>query len=795
MGLGKRDNDAIKKSYDPAFQYMGLGKRDNADIYETDKKKSYDPAFKYMGLGKRKYAEIGSKRDSYDPAFKYMGLGKRINNVVNSNHGSNYSFNRLMWFVNNPEFIHKELGFDKIGMTKKGSFDPAFKNIAIGKRTEIIRRKSSFDPALKYMGLGKRNRNTNWVTYANHQNSSFPKPYYTNKQNEESKTSSYNEPALHYMGLGKSDYGIQGSSTRDYNVHSKPISYAKANQRIKRSGNYDPALQYMGLGKRDNLLNDNSASSSFNQLYLSKPSSLDTPETSEQFKRSSYYDPALQYMGLGKRGSLKQGKYDPALQFLGLGKRKNELKVAAKMTQSKELDPMSTKFSIPLQNTNYPEFKDDFSTDIRPSKTVFYESKRSKREIEREDTEPDEKPDYDDYDEYFDPEAYPKLHRIDNIDNPHGITIFNGNLSDKHDDFDLVFDYDESPVFADCEGSETPCNEETKETTLYGGSPKKYGDKAKTNKKPFPNGYPIVPTEEKQEMQLPDMETSLSSTTTKPLHMGEELIPHRRPGTPYSYFTDPRKKRNLDEDIFPIVTRTTRQVKLSGKPYPFHNNRLKKRSQVKTHATISSDTDIEVKRSANSYLYVHNHRKKGDLSQVQTPAIISAGVASRINRSDTPYAHHNRNKRGLREFKKQRSTLLKPRFKSPKSNFGDTNPTLMKKLNQKIEVGVPVVKARAQNYKVKRSIGEIDMNRPRYNPGWVFIGLGKRSQGGGKVVQDKVDSRMSLITKCYQLLRKVNDAFRGIAGPRLAEAEPFWMANVHGKNMKGFQNFKKWKNE
>ncbi|KAG8201345.1 hypothetical protein JTE90_016822 [Oedothorax gibbosus] len=87
-------------------------------------------------------------------------------------------------------------------------------------------------------------------------------------------------------------------------VHSKtPFEDADREKRNVRQSTkkfaYDPALKYMGLGKR------------------------------QKFRRgfSSNYDPAFQYMGLGKRnndlGSRKRESYDPALQFMGLGKREN----------------------------------------------------------------------------------------------------------------------------------------------------------------------------------------------------------------------------------------------------------------------------------------------------------------------------------------------------------------------------------------------------------------------------------------------------------------------------------------
>ncbi|GIY14031.1 uncharacterized protein CEXT_720601 [Caerostris extrusa] len=52
-------------------------------------------------------------------------------------------------------------------------------------------------------------------------------------------------------------------------------------------------------------------------------------------------------------------------------------------------------------------------------------------------------------------------------------------------------------------------------------------------------------------------------------------------------------------------------------------------------------------------------------------------------------------------------------------------------------------------------------NRPKYNPGWIFIGLGKRYPESGNV-NFQIDDPDSLLTKYYNLMEKVKDSLQNI---------------------------------
>ncbi|GFY18287.1 uncharacterized protein TNCV_2046931 [Trichonephila clavipes] len=118
----------------------------------------------------------------------------------------------------------------------------------------------------------------------------------------------------------------------------------------KRSHNFDPALKYMGLGKKSPHYDP-----ALKYMGLGKKSYSYDPAIKDMRlgKKSSNYDPALKYMGLGKKSS----SYDPALKYMGLGKKRSRYEPALKFVglgkKSSSYDPALKYMVIGKKNCNY----------------------------------------------------------------------------------------------------------------------------------------------------------------------------------------------------------------------------------------------------------------------------------------------------------------------------------------------------------------------------------------------------------------------------------------------------------
>ncbi|XP_055927312.1 uncharacterized protein LOC129958691 [Argiope bruennichi] len=334
---GKSSDENSKRSptYDPALKYMGLGKKDS--FYDPalkymglgKKSSSYDPALRYMGLGKKsssydpalRYMGLGKKSSSYDPALRYMGLGKR----------NSYYDPALKYMGLGKKSPSYDPALRYMGLGKKDSYyDPALKYMGLGKRSSLYdpalrymglgKKDSYYDPALKYMGLGKRSS-----TYD-------PALRYMGL----GKRNSYYDPALKYMGLGKKSSSYD-PALRYMGLGKKSSSYDPALRYMglgKKSSGYDPALKYMGLGKKNSYYDP-----ALKYMGLGKKSFNYDPAIKYMGLGKRNYDPALKYMGLGK----KSPNYDPALKYMGLGKKSFSYDPALKYMglgkKSKSYDP------------------------------------------------------------------------------------------------------------------------------------------------------------------------------------------------------------------------------------------------------------------------------------------------------------------------------------------------------------------------------------------------------------------------------------------------------------------------
>ncbi|GBL96470.1 hypothetical protein AVEN_229924-1 [Araneus ventricosus] len=358
MGLGKKS-----PSFDPALKYMGLGKRGP----------SFDPALKYMGLGKRissydpalKYMGLGKKSSGYDPALKYMGLGKK-----SSNYDPALQYMGLGKKSSSYDPALKYMGLGK----KSKNYDPALKYMGLGKKRSNYDQdkrggnnqnsgKVSYDPALIYMGLGKRQTwSESFDHFSFHPSFNHGDAYKQAYDNVRKMNFLPPTPKISNSKTSGYIFSAAENATNSNNFDS-PSKSTDANNRVidyknevisndKRPYGYDPASRFMGTSKGKDL-----ESRPVKRTYYDYPDpklvqklvnyfdSLRpqsgrylTPtandETSESFdnsdhqnvghnnnydflrnsqKKSAMYDPALRYMGLGKRNATDKPEFEIAL--------------------------------------------------------------------------------------------------------------------------------------------------------------------------------------------------------------------------------------------------------------------------------------------------------------------------------------------------------------------------------------------------------------------------------------------------------------------------------------------------
>ncbi|GFQ84434.1 uncharacterized protein TNCT_514321 [Trichonephila clavata] len=317
-------------SYKPQLGDV-LGESSGKNIKRESK---YDPVIRYLGLVSKgsgynsllKYAGLGKKNSAYDPALRYMGLGKRSHNFDPA----------LKYMGLAKKSLHYDPALKYMGLGKKSySYDPAIKGMRLGKKSsnygsalkymDLSKKSSSYDPALKYMGLGK-------------------------------KSSRY-EPALKFVGIGK--------KSSSYDPALKYMGLGK------KSSRYDPALKYMGLGKKSSSydpalrykrLGKNSSTSSYGTILSHKSEEKKISYYDPDLKYVDFgeesYDPALKYMGLGKKSNAygpdvhlrysnkKSSSFDPALRYMGLGKKSSSFDPALKYMG---LGKINSNYNLPLK--------------------------------------------------------------------------------------------------------------------------------------------------------------------------------------------------------------------------------------------------------------------------------------------------------------------------------------------------------------------------------------------------------------------------------------------------------------
>ncbi|GFY75060.1 uncharacterized protein TNIN_177521 [Trichonephila inaurata madagascariensis] len=273
-----------KFKYDPALMLMGLGKRKPAsgtkDFHLGERKDTFPP-----GIGKGNSNSRSKRSMKTQPLMLITGIRESVmtwnlqnHSLLDDKNPNGMSHDQLTYpnaapFTKYEETERKYLNSEpSTAFGQNSSYKPQFRGA--GKN---IQRDSKYDPVVRYVGLGKKGSGYNSsLKYAGLGKKSF----------------AY-DPALRYMGLGKRSYNFDPA-----------LKYMGLG---KKSPHYDPALNYMGLGKKS---------------YSYDPAIKDM----RLGKKSSNYDPALKYMGLGKKSSI----YDPALKYMGLGKKSSSYDTALK---------------------------------------------------------------------------------------------------------------------------------------------------------------------------------------------------------------------------------------------------------------------------------------------------------------------------------------------------------------------------------------------------------------------------------------------------------------------------------
>nr|XP_042895939.1 uncharacterized protein LOC122268952 [Parasteatoda tepidariorum] len=371
MGLGK------KSDYDPALKYMGLGKKSDYDpalgYMGLGKKFDYDPALRYMGLGKKssydpalKYMGLGKKSD-YDPALRYMGLGKKSD------------YDPALRYMGLGKKSSYDPALKYMGLGKKSDYDPALRYMGLGKKSDYdpalrymgLGKKSSYDPALKYMGLGKKSDYDPALRYMGLGKKSDYDPAL--RYMGLGKKSSY-DPALKFMGLGKRQYkydpamkyldlgkrvssetkanGLIQKTIQDNPTGNEYITKTKSqkNKNTPQHENYspnkeahsndDPAFKNLGLDKKDFSYDRTLDFMSKRQSKVKDFDSDDKDELSNLVSVNDNYNDELYqsfvftpFIGTSQK---KNPKFDPALNFMGLGKRINTSNQPSKITSLDE---------------------------------------------------------------------------------------------------------------------------------------------------------------------------------------------------------------------------------------------------------------------------------------------------------------------------------------------------------------------------------------------------------------------------------------------------------------------------
>ncbi|CAL1287336.1 unnamed protein product [Larinioides sclopetarius] len=711
MGLGKKSS-----SYDPALRYMGLGKRNSY----------YDPALKYMGLGKKsssydpalRYVDLGKRNSYYDPALKYMGLGKK---------SSNYDpALRYMGLGKKDSYYDPALKYMGLGK-KSSSYDPALKYMGLGKRN------SYYDPALKYMGLGKKSSNYD------------PALRYMGL----GKKDSYYDPALKYMGLGKRSSGYDpalrymslGKRNSNYDPALKYMGLGKKSSSYdpglkymglgKRSASFDPALKYMGLGKRgpsyDPALKymglgkrTSSYDPALKYMGLGKKSSSYDPALKYMGlgKKSSNYDPALQYMGLGKKSS----NYDPALQYMGLGKKNSGYDPALKYMglgkKSKNYDPALKYMGLGKKRSDYDH--DKRGGNNQNSRKVSYDPALIYMGLGKRQTWSESfnhfsfHPSFNHGDVYK--QAFDNARKMNS--SPPNPKINNPETTA------YIFSAPENATNSNSFDSLSKSADENNRVNDY-------RNEAISNDKKY-YGY--------------DSDSNFK---------GKDLESHPARRAYYDY-PDPKLVQKLVNYFDSLRYQTGRY------PTPTANDETSKNFDNSDHQEVGRN---------NNYEFLRNFQKK---SAMYDPALRYMGLGKR-NATDKPEfeialsdhsgpncenrcKYSTRKKRDVNSNEDRLSRITSPHFNlkvEPQDQFS-TDTGLDDLVISSSNGGLMTLHE-------NRRKRERD-NRPKYNPGWIFIGLGKRSPeatvDSPKMIQ--VDQPNALLLKYYNLMEKIKDRLQKV---------------------------------
>ncbi|GIY12043.1 uncharacterized protein CDAR_449661 [Caerostris darwini] len=480
----------------------------------------------------------------------------------------------------------------------------------------------------------------------------------------------------------------------------------------KKSSGYDPALKYMGLGKKSSGYDP-----ALKYMGLGKKSSGYDPALKYMGlgKKSSGYDPALKYMGLGKKST----GYDPALKYMGLGKKSYGYDPALKYMglgkKSSDYDPALNYMGLGKKSSNYdPALR---YMGLGKKRSLYDPALKYMGLGKRSDNQNSKKIAYD-----------PALIYMGLGKRRHWNTNFE-NFS-----FDPSL-YRMLPTYEKYEGN--IFNPSLKTFSVFDSEEIENDTKARKQGK-------FEPDIKYAELKDNENENNLRPVKINPIfnwmdqgEKSEDTI--RNYGSSMKVYPDPQIIRKLVNYFNSLTPKYAKKLpSASGEEISDHQN---------DESDVNSNSIEHLNKKPISYDPTYNVLgKKNASGRSELKDLLGKSQDCKIS---CKYAI--RRKRDIRNNVDEilrmnsRDYSLKKDYLNGFVDEPELDNLMISGLMTPSEV------------KIKR---EWD-NRPKYNPGWIFIGLGKRYPESDNVNFQIADPD-SLLTKYYNLMEKVKDSLQNI---------------------------------
>ncbi|GFT94351.1 uncharacterized protein NPIL_178051 [Nephila pilipes] len=573
------------------------------------------------------------------------------------------------------------------------------------------KRSSNYDPALKYMGLGKKSYSYDpALKYMGLGKKSFN---YDSKLKYmiRGKKSSRFDPTLRYMGLGKKN--------TNNNTDQKYMSDKK-----KRS-NYDPALRYLGLGKRDydpvlKYLDSDKKSYAYDHMVHhidsnTKSSNYDPTLRYMGLKeKDPGFDPALKYGGFGKRKSI----YDPALKYMGLGKKRSDYDPALKYMG---LGKKRSNYDPALKYMGLGKKRSDYDPAL---KYMGLGKKSFKYDLKYVDLG---KRSYDTDLNYMG-FVERKNDNKKSEGNRYNLAVFSTDLKEKeHEKQSFSSDPSFKQVMVQ---NQIPLTVGLEKSIRNAGIAESTSDVSKHFKLKSPAEFFLGKPLDEYETIRKTKKQHIFDPALQLMGLGkrkvEALLSTDEAG-PYEVYTHQKLTRETVNDLESLKQTQGNDV------IPFQESNH-------SDVVVSGLTNKGMKQGE----LISKYLKRGKRNLLKKTELDGLSAES----CGKPCRHSSRKKRDLNYAKLASEYGFK--IESPNQFMND--PILE-------YLGISAYNDVITLNKNKR---ERD-NRPKYNPGWIFIGLGKRSLNKKHLAFDKTDRREilqmdeSVLSHYYSLMEKVKD--------------------------------------